>query len=251
MNRADNIVITAVDDIFMIPSAKGRYMEMKNRVDYGLSFCKSGQITYTQNGKVTVSDRYHAVILPQGGSYTLYGDESGVFPLINFRTLSPFTDEFIAVRLEDPDIYIKELEQMQSYFAAGNKTKVFKMMYGILDRLMGESKEKNILEPAVKYMERHYRDEGLSNTRLARQLNISEVYFRKLFKEKYGTTPHKYLLNLRLERAKQLLSDRALPVTLIAEECGFSGVYHFCKAFKENVGQTPTAYRRSLEKLEL
>lgn len=251
MNIFDNIIITAIDDVFMVPSPKGRYMEMKNRVDFGLSFCKDGQITYDHNGQKTVSDRWHAVILPQGGCYTLWGDETGVFPLINFRTTAPFTEKFISVRLENPQSYIKEAEHMQSLLSTKNKTKLFSVMYGILDRLKSEAEEKNMLEPAVKYMESRFSDEGLSNAELARQLNISEVYFRRLFKEKYNTTPHKYLLRLRIEKAKQLLCDRGRTVSAVAEACGFSGVYHFCKAFKAATGTTPTAFRRSLEEISL
>ncbi len=247
MSLFDGVVITAIHEVLLVPSPKGRYTEMKNRESYGLSFCKSGQITYTQNGTEAVSDKYHAIILPKGGSYTLYGDEAGVFPLVNFSTLSPFTDNFISIPLENPETYIKEFEKLGNASSA----RAFSVLYRLFDRLGDEQKQADILSPVLKYMEENLRRESLSNDELARQLNISEVYFRRIFKEKIGTTPHKYLLNLRIERAKLLLSDPALSVSLVAEAVGFSGPYHFSKAFKEAVGTTPGRYRKDLEKTKM
>jgi len=58
----------------------------------------------------------------------------------------------------------------------------------------------------------------------------------------YDITPKQYILNARIRRAKQLLCDTPLTVTAIAEKCGFSSVYHFCRSFKQHTGQTPTEY---------
>lgn len=247
MSIFDEITITDISGILMVPSPKGRYTEMRNRSNYGLSFCKSGQITYTQNGITTVSDRYHAIILPMGGSYTLYGDETGVFPLINFSTLAPFTDKFISIPLENPDTYIKEVELLSGRSRAKN----FSVLYKLLDRLGDEGKQRDILSPVFKFMEQNIGRSDLSNDELAALLNISEVYFRRLFKEKVGVTPHKYLLNLRIDRAKLLLSDPDISALEVAEAVGFSSPYHFSKAFKAAVGTTPGRYRTELLKTEM
>ena len=46
----------------------------------------------------------------------------------------------------------------------------------------------------------------------------------------------------QLPQAKQMLVDTPFTVTAIAEECGFSSVYHFCRAFRQRTGKTPTQY---------
>lgn len=251
MSVFNDIVITHIDDVFMVPSGKGRFVNMEHRVDYGLSFCKSGQITYTQNGTPTVSNKECAVILPQGGSYKLYGDEAGVFPLINFRTADPFTDSFIKIPLQSPEVYIKDVERIQALLSKGEQAQAFSVLYKIFARLSAEGKELSLLAPAIKFMEENLGNEELKNSDIAAAMNVSEVWFRRLFKEKYGISPHAYLISLRIEKAKRLLSDGRLTVTKIAEDCGFSGVYHFCKAFKDKTGLTPTEYRKSLMVLEL
>lgn len=251
MNIFDDIVITKIGDTLTIPHVKGKSNKMTNRFSYGLSFCRSGRIVYTKDGTKTVSDKTNAVILPQGASYTLRCEETGVFLLVNFRVLLPFTEDFISVPLENPDIYMKEFEELQKSSISGNSAKTFAIMYGLFHRLKNEGKSSDFLSPVIRYMEEHFCQEGLSNEVLASRLHLSEVYFRKLFKEHFGVTPHSYLIALRIEKAKQLLSHQEFTVTRIAEECGFSGVYHFCKVFKEHVGATPTDYRKSLEKLKI
>ena len=60
-----DMVVTDVLNSFTVFSPKGRRENMNERESYGLSLCLEGQITYTQNGVNYVSDKEHAVILPQ------------------------------------------------------------------------------------------------------------------------------------------------------------------------------------------
>ena len=82
----------------------------------------------------------------------------------------------------------------------------------------------------------------ITNKNLAEICNISEIYFRKLFLKAYGVTPKQYIIDTRIKRAKQFLSDGNLKVISVAEECGFSNQYHFSRIFKEKTGVTPTDY---------
>ena len=74
--------------------------------------------------------------------------------------------------------------------------------------------------------------------------NISEVYFRKLFRSSMGISPKQYVLSLRLQRAKQLLAEGKEKVCAVASECGFESVAHFSRTFRAQVGMTPADYRR-------
>ena len=70
-----------------------------------------------------------------------------------------------------------------------------------------------------------------------------------MFKNRYGSTPGQYLSEIRLSKAKQLLASGGPTVTEIAEKSGYASVYHFCRAFKANTGQTPTEYKKMARKL--
>lgn len=70
-------------------------------------------------------------------------------------------------------------------------------------------------------------------------------YFRRCFKEATGKTPTQYLTELRINRAKQLLSDNKMfSVSSIAENCGFSDSLYFSTCFKKHVGVSPLNYRK-------
>ena len=73
-----NITITDIKETFTVFSPKGRFEKIQNRKAYALSFCDKGQITYTHNGNEIISDKNHAIILPQGQSYTLFGDKTNI-----------------------------------------------------------------------------------------------------------------------------------------------------------------------------
>lgn len=81
---------------------------------------------------------------------------------------------------------------------------------------------------------------------LAELAGITESHLCRVFKEAVGTTVHNYLLNARLERARQLLSHADLPMTHVAELSGFSGASQLARAFRQHLGETPSHYRSRL-----
>ncbi len=79
---------------------------------------------------------------------------------------------------------------------------------------------------------------------LAKLLGMSQYHFSYLFKQTIGTSPHQYLLQQRVERAKQLLKQQPdQSIMEIALECGFNSHSHLSKQFRQFTGITPTAYR--------
>jgi AraC-like DNA-binding protein len=246
MDFLDNIIITDVTETVTVASAKGRTAEIIDRSSYGLSFCTEGQITYTQNGKTYISDPGKAVILPKGKSYSIYGDKKGIFPVINFECTSPLPETITILPINNIQTFLHDYEQMKSLMLfSKNRTKIISILYGIIHRLsMSSGTETETLLPAIKYLENNYSDPMLTNKILAKQCAISEVYFRKLFHLQYNTTPKQYVMEIRTDKAKQLLTDGILKINVIAEMCGFSNSYHFCRVFRKRTGLTPTEYMK-------
>lgn len=246
MDTLNTITINQIHRPLFVFSEKGSEFQMNNRSSFGLSFCQSGQITYCMNGKEFVSDRNHAVLLPQGGTYRLKRDESGIFPLINFLCDGPMPDEIQSIPLANPEACLKACDKLKDLFLfKKSHYRIYCCFYEILDMVFGsEAQEDHPLANMIEYIEKHISDPLLSNEQLARQIGFSEVYLRKLFLKQYSTTPKQYILDIRLQKAKQLLTDTPFSVTAIAEECGFSSVFHFCRAFRQKVGMTPTEYSK-------
>lgn len=78
---------------------------------------------------------------------------------------------------------------------------------------------------------------------LAELTGFSIDHFVRAFRQASGTTPHQHVLELRLNRACDMLRGEAMPVALIARRCGFSSPARFSVAFHERYGLTPTQYR--------
>jgi len=88
--------------------------------------------------------------------------------------------------------------------------------------------------------------ENLNLATLAAETGYSRAHFRRTFRAATGQTPHRYLLDLRLENARALLAGRGMPLIDIAAECGFSSHAHLSAAFRSRFGVSPSAYRRNL-----
>lgn len=245
MNALNKITVTDIKELFTVSSPRGRKEEIRNRKSYGLSFCAEGKITYKINGKPAVSDEKHAIILPKGQSYSLYGNKSGIFPVIDFDCKELLCDEVISLPIQSAETYIKDFEKMKALsLFEENRAEIMSVFYSMLHRLSLESSVRNVIIPAIKYIENNYQNPKLSNAALAEQCNISEVYFRRIFAEAYKTTPKQFIVDIRINKAKQLLSDGRSKVGSVAEQCGFSNQYHFCRLFKEKTGLTPTEYMK-------
>ena len=84
---------------------------------------------------------------------------------------------------------------------------------------------------------------NLSLVTLAQIAHTSPFHFGRLFKAGTGLTPHQYVLNERIERAKRLLVENQLTIVEIAHECGFATQAHLTTAFRTHVGNTPKSFR--------
>ena len=93
-------------------------------------------------------------------------------------------------------------------------------------------------------MDRAYA-EPLNVRVIAAVAHVSEAHFIRSFRVTFGETPHHYLQRRRVERSMFLLRETDRSVTDICLDVGFSSLGTFSRTFREIVGQSPLAYRRS------
>jgi AraC-like DNA-binding protein len=91
---------------------------------------------------------------------------------------------------------------------------------------------------------RAHLDRPLGACELADSLFISPGYLRQIFRQAYGHGPMHHLLALRIEHAKKLLADTAMPVGEVATRCGFASQFHFSRVFRRFAGMPPSRWRR-------
>lgn len=117
----------------------------------------------------------------------------------------------------------------------------------IFRAMAGRSGEQETLGPEFLEKLRQRCAEKLSLQELARSCFYNPSYFSRRFKECYGITVTDFIARSRLEKAKRLLEDTAMPVEDVARECGFGSKNAFYKIFKEQLGMTPREYRQQVK----
>ena len=114
----------------------------------------------------------------------------------------------------------------------------------ILSEKQKIGKRFRIIEEGIRYMETDPLQE-LSVGEVAELCNVSEIYFRKLFKEYSGMPPAEYRLKTKLEKAKIHLEYDNLSISEISDTLNFTSPAYFCKQFKAYTGMTPLEYKNS------
>ncbi len=87
--------------------------------------------------------------------------------------------------------------------------------------------------------------QDISLEAIANELGISRYYFCRLFKKSTGVSPHQYVIQCRIDRAKKLLSQKHKNIADVALQVGFTNQSHFSKHFKRIVGITPKKFSLS------
>jgi AraC family transcriptional regulator len=97
------------------------------------------------------------------------------------------------------------------------------------------------------YVDAHL-GENISLNDLAAAVALSRFHFARMFRQSVGSSPHEYVLQQRLERARTMLSQTNASLMEIAGCCGFADQSHMNRVFRKRVGQTPGQYRTSADR---
>ncbi|OXM85580.1 response regulator [Paenibacillus rigui] len=106
-------------------------------------------------------------------------------------------------------------------------------------------KNDDAVEIALQYIAAHFQ-ENLSLEKIASIVYLNPVYFSQLFKHKLGIGYKEYVTQLRMERAQELLANRALRITDVAKLVGYDDLRHFTQVFRKKFQVTPSDYRLEL-----
>ena len=95
----------------------------------------------------------------------------------------------------------------------------------------------------TRYVDANLADR-LSIGALASLARLSNTYFARAFKTSLGCTPHAYIIERRIEKAKQILLESNAPLSQIALDCGMADQANLSRLFRRLVGETPSVWRR-------
>jgi AraC-like DNA-binding protein len=99
---------------------------------------------------------------------------------------------------------------------------------------------------ARRFLDRYYHT-PITIEQLSREAALSPYHFIRLFRRVYKQTPHQYLVQRRIARAKELLRTTNLPITEICMAVGFESLGSFSTLFRKVAGISPSVYRFSVQ----
>ncbi|MNE64077.1 Multiple antibiotic resistance protein MarA [compost metagenome] len=107
------------------------------------------------------------------------------------------------------------------------------------------AKQHDLIRLINQKIEDNYREPNLSLNQIADELDMSPIYISRLYKQQTLNSIVDVILEVRMREVCSLLENTDLPVTVIAERCGFTSSSYLHRMFKRSFGTTPTDYRRS------
>lgn len=254
--------ITATIDYYNHRICNSTWNIQDSLIDFvDITYVINGQAEYTINGKkymvstgdllcIPVGSRRSAVCCPDsimecycinGAIRDLHGENISL-PLPIVCNISIQTD---ILSLYD------NLNSIWNLNEPGYLLKARAIYLMILHRyfeLILYQKDTNIIDKRIKkvllYMSNHYR-EPLTVQKMAKFVNLSDMYFGCLFKQETGMSFHKMLTSIRMSRAEDMLYSGEYKINEIADACGFSDVFYFSRLFKEKRGFAPSHVIRS------
>ncbi|WP_231710700.1 response regulator [Gracilibacillus suaedae] len=103
-----------------------------------------------------------------------------------------------------------------------------------------------LVKQSIQYIRKHYRDSHLTLESIAESLHVSTVYLSKMIKQDLGVSYVKFVTQMRLQTAKDLLRTTDLSVREVAELVGYDSQHYFSTAFRKSIGVTPKQYKHQL-----
>ncbi|MDQ0060561.1 helix-turn-helix domain-containing protein [Paenibacillus harenae] len=132
----------------------------------------------------------------------------------------------------------EQLEQLEQFTALAMENFI-----GLIQQKRSGRERNEVIDKVLLYLQEHYMRNDLSLNLLASEFRISVSHLSKLFKEQKECNFIDYLMELRMNKAKELLSETEEKIRDIAERVGYTNVNSFVRIFKKITGLTPTEYR--------
>lgn len=251
-------------------------------LNYHFYYIIGGEGRMQVNGNWQEFDTGTVIILPPGTEYYFEIESGADIVSINFDYTQNCADK-IEIR---PPVLVEDYDESQviervsfvdcdrlnvPLFAKGNQYLESKIMevvdeYGQKKQLYRETasalfrcilmelirstiwpdRNSENIKAILDYVHRHF-NEDIDNDTLAGVVGYHSYYVNRLMKVFTGTTLRQYVINYRMEMAKQYLRETSLSIADISELCGYPNISNFSESFKKKTGTSPLAYRKNTQ----
>ena len=167
--------------------------------------------------------------------------------VVHFRTAESSEQSIISFTPENTETFTRLFKRILDIWQRkeiGYKYECTAILYEIFAECHKQypTPKTSKIQPSIDYINEKYTSPDLTVKEIADRSFISEVYFRKLFKEEYAISPQKYIINLRIQNAIGLISTGYYSLKEVAYMSGYNDYKYFSVEFKKIVGVSPSEY---------
>lgn len=223
----------------------------------GLIYLSEGSIRYSFSTRDVLASAGDVLLFQKGLPYRgISLTTVNSFYVIDFETASPHElSHFPLPFLTHPsksfnaEQFFRKIQLQWNSTDCGSALSCRALIYELLCHLLrytqstGTHSEQNLVRQAMEYIRASYTKPDLYVGQIADAMYVSESQLRRTFSNVLHQSPSQFLLSVRMEQARNLLLYSRRSVCEIAECCGFSSFYYFCRVFKQRTGITPSQYR--------
>lgn len=267
-----------------IPIGKDADYKSTIPYDHRFFYMYEGTAAILTDKECYILNKGDVLIIPSGNKYRLLPpEENAVYLALNFdytqsnitlkKPIPPaefdiFDSHLVLERLEELNVpvfnevtCIRKMKKISSSLSRIEYEYTQKLLYfeDIIANIMAElllecvreqhgreyKGSKEIIGIVIGYINENI-EKPLSNKIIGEALNLHPNYISKLMKISTGLPLHRYLMQTRVYRSIELLTEGKYTVSEIAELCGFCDIYHYSKLFKKIIGIPPSEYKKTV-----
>lgn len=251
MNKSwEQIVITKIALAMYVQPGSGRAVHT-DRPYHGLVLNDEGveKDYHFSDGRVLHTKGGSLFYLPKGATYEVRSVCPGGCYAINFE--AELWDEPFVFSVKNRDRLSKSFrtaaEEWKRDFGHG-RICALRALYDAIYCLCKEERDyvsretADKIAPALELLDTRFTDSTLTVEELAQSCQMSQVYLRRIFQNRFGVSPKEYLIRKRLQYAGQLLQSGQFGVGEVAKLCGYTEPCHFSREFSARVGVPPRGF---------
>jgi len=236
-----NFEIVKGQNTFSLPSEIIQYME--------LIFLLQGKMEYYIND-IPVSLRAgDAILFPPGSKrQRLFTDTPVKYANINIQIMSPYVFPIVGhIRhciCHDTEFFLEKIEKEYKAASTNREEKCIALFNYIFAQLLDTvcNFEDQRIKEIKQYIINNLKND-LNLEIIASVIHLSSCYCSTFFKQQTGTSLTQYILQQRIDKAKNLIATTDMQLSEIAEQCGFKNYNYFCQVFKKYIGITASECR--------
>lgn len=219
-----------------------------------LFFVRNGSMKVRYRGKTFVAETGDVVFLNCNYAHH-YWTEGGVrFYWFHFR--GPAADAYCERYWNAHGAHFKNLIACERYFGEVQQmlrqknadddaisVRIHRLLAILSMPLKPSRQVPESIQMVQDYIDQNF-NKPISVDDMAQQVSLSRHYFSRVFQAETGIAPHAYLIEVRIEHAKRLLSETTLSVEQISADCAFCSASNFIRTFRKSTGMTPHKFRQ-------